>query len=125
MLTSEEIVNHVQHMGCEEMDVELIENDEDDVDMEPSKMTHVECRESLEGNANSIAQDACLGDEDLLQVQRLANNVLVIQATGVMNWKREGINKMLDIMRFEIFTQLFPQHMHTCNHIHSLRQPMF
>ena len=25
MLTDEEIVDHVQHMGCEEMDVELIE----------------------------------------------------------------------------------------------------
>ena len=27
MLTDEEIVDHVQHMGYEEMDVELIESD--------------------------------------------------------------------------------------------------
>ena len=38
-LFNEEIVDHVQHMECEEMDVELIESDDDDVDMEPSKMT--------------------------------------------------------------------------------------
>ena len=47
MLTDEEIVDHVQHMGCEEMDVELIESDDDGVDIGPSKMTLVECRESL------------------------------------------------------------------------------
>ena len=35
MLTDEEIVDHVQHMGCEEMDVELIESDDDGVDMGP------------------------------------------------------------------------------------------
>ena len=46
MLIDEEIVDHVQHMGCEEMDVELIENDDDEVDIEPSKMNLVECRES-------------------------------------------------------------------------------
>ena len=49
ILTDEEIVDHVQHMGCEEMDVELIESDDDDVDMEPSKMNIVECRESHKG----------------------------------------------------------------------------
>ena len=60
-------MDHVQHMGDEEMDVELIENDDDGVDIGPSKMTLVECRESLKGIANFIGQDACLGDEDLLQ----------------------------------------------------------
>ena len=39
MLTDEEIVGHVQHMECEEMDVELIESDDDDVEMGPSEMT--------------------------------------------------------------------------------------
>ena len=38
-------------------------------------MTLVECRESLKGIANFIAQDACLGDEDLLQIQQLANKL--------------------------------------------------
>ena len=38
-------------MGCEEMDVKLIESDDDGVDMGPSKMTVVECRESLKGIA--------------------------------------------------------------------------
>ena len=61
-------MDHVQHMGCEEMDVELIESDIDGVDMGPSKMILVECRESLKGIAKFIAQDSCLGDEDLLQV---------------------------------------------------------
>ena len=68
MLTGEEIVDHVQHIGYEEMDIELIENDDDGVDIGPSKMTLVECGESLKGIANFIAQDACLGDEDLLKV---------------------------------------------------------
>ena len=36
ILTDEEILNHVQHMGCEEMDGELIESDDDGVDMGPS-----------------------------------------------------------------------------------------
>ena len=58
MLADEEIVDHVQHMGCEEMDVELIESDDDGVDMGPSNMILVECRESLKGIANYIAQDA-------------------------------------------------------------------
>ena len=49
MLTNEETVDHVQHMRCEEMGVELIESDDDGVDMGPSKMTLVECRESLKG----------------------------------------------------------------------------
>ena len=35
MFTDEEIVDHVQHMGCEEMDVGLIESDDDGVDMGP------------------------------------------------------------------------------------------
>ena len=90
MLTDEEIVEHVQHMGCEENDVELIESDDDDVYMGPSKMTLVECRESLKGVANFIVQDSYLGDEDLLQVQRLANKFLEMQATCVMNCKQEG-----------------------------------
>ena len=85
MLTDEEIVDHVQHMGCEEMDVELIESDDDGDG--PSKMTLVECRESLKGIANFIAQDACLGEEDMLQVQQLANKLLAMQATCVMNCK--------------------------------------
>ena len=93
MLTDEEIVDHVQHMGCEEMDVELIESDDDGVDMGPSKMTLVECRESLKGIANFIAQDACLGDEDMLQVQQLTNKFLAMQATCVINRKQEVINK--------------------------------
>ena len=41
-----EIVDHVQYMGCEETDVELIKSDNDGVDMGPSKVTLVECRES-------------------------------------------------------------------------------
>ena len=93
MLTDEEIVDHVQHMGCEENDVEFIESDDDDVDMGPSKMTLVECRESLKGIANFVAQNACLGDEDLLQVQRLANELLAMQATSVMNRKQKKINR--------------------------------
>ena len=36
MQTDEESVDHVQHMGWEEMDVELTGSDDDDVDMEPS-----------------------------------------------------------------------------------------
>ena len=36
-----------------------------------------------------------------------------------------NLHRLLDIMRFDIFTQLFTQHVHTCNHIHSLRKPMF
>ena len=83
----------MQHMGCEEMDVELVESDDDGVDMVSSKMTLVECRESLKGIAHFIAQDACLGDEDLLQVQQLANKLSAMQATYVMNRKQEAINK--------------------------------
>ena len=55
-------------MGCGEIDVELTESDDDGDDMGPSKMTLVECRESLKGIANFITQDARLGDEDMLQV---------------------------------------------------------
>ena len=90
--TGEENVDHVQHMGCEEMDVELIESDDDGVDVRPSKMNFMECRESLKGIANFIAQDACLGDEDMLQVQQSANKLLAMQATCVMNRKQEVIN---------------------------------
>ena len=61
MLTDEEIVDHVQHMGCEEMDVELIKSDDDGVDMGPSKMTLVECRESLKGIANFSPKILVLG----------------------------------------------------------------
>ena len=86
-----EIVDHVQHMGCE--GVELIESDDDGVDMGPSKMTLVECRESLKGIAIFIAQDACLGYKDLLQVQQSANKLLAMQTTCVMNRKQEVINK--------------------------------
>ena len=93
MLTDEEIVDHVQHMGCEEMNVELTESDDDGVDMGPSKMTLVKCRESLKGIAKLIAQDACLIDEDLLQVQQLANKLSSMQATFVMNRKQEVIKK--------------------------------
>ena len=69
-------MDHVQHMGFEEMDVELIESDDDGVDMGPSKMTLVEYTESLKGIAKFIAQDACIADEDMLQVQQLANKLL-------------------------------------------------
>ena len=98
MLTDEETVDHVQHMGCEEMDVELIENDDDGVDMGPSKMILVECMESLKGIANFIAQGACLGDEDLSQVQQLANKLLAMQETCVMNRKQEVIKKIFPEM---------------------------
>ena len=92
-LTDEEIVDQVQHMVCEKMDVELIESDDDGVDMGPPKMTLVECRESLKGIANFVAQSACLGDGDLLQVQRLANKLLAMQATSIMNRKQKEIKK--------------------------------
>ena len=48
----------MQHMGCEEMDVELIKSDDGGVDMGLSKMTLVEFRQSLKGIANFIAHDA-------------------------------------------------------------------
>ena len=95
MLTDEEIVDHVQHMGDEEMDVELIESG---VDIGPSKMTLVECRESLKGIANFIAQDVCLGDEDLLKVQQLTNKLLAMQTTCVMNRKQEGIERFFPVV---------------------------
>ena len=98
MLTDEEIVDHVQHMGCEEMDVEVIESDDDGVDIGPSKLTLVECRESLKGIANFIAQDTCLGDEVLLKVQQLANNLLAMQATCVMNRKQEGNKRFFPLV---------------------------
>ena len=71
-------MDHVQHMGCEEMDIELIESYDDGVDMGPSMMTLVECRESLKGIANFIAQHIFLGDEDLLKVQQLPNKLLAM-----------------------------------------------
>ena len=98
MFTDEEIVDHVQHMGCEEMDVELIESDDDGVDMGPSNMTLVACRESLKGIVYFIAQDACLGEEDSLQVQQLANKLLAMQATCVMNCKQEAIKKFFPVV---------------------------
>ena len=61
MLTDEEIVDQVQHMGCEKMDVELIESDDDGVDMGPPKMTLVECRESLKGIAILLPKMLVLG----------------------------------------------------------------
>ena len=93
-----EIVDHVQHMGCEGMDVELIESDDDGADMGSSKMTLVECRESLKGIWNFLAQDACLGDGDLLQVQQLANKLLAMQATCVMNRKQEVIKEFFPVV---------------------------
>ena len=93
-----EIVDHVQHMGCEEMDVKLIESDDDGVDMGLSEMTFLECGESLKGIANFIAQDACLGDEDMLQVQQLANELLAMQATCVINRRQKGIKRFLQLV---------------------------
>ena len=61
-------------------------------------MTLVECRESLKGIANFIAQDACLGDEDLLKVQQLANKLLAMQTTYVMNRKQEGIKRSFPVV---------------------------
>ena len=55
-------------------------------------MTPVECRESLKGIANFIAQDACLGKEIPIRVHRLANKLLAMQATCAMNRKQEGID---------------------------------
>ena len=97
ILTDEEIVDHMQHLGCEEMDVELIASGDDGVEVRLPKMTLVECRESLKGIANFVAQNACLGDEDLLQVQRLANKLLAIQATIVMNRKQKEINSFFPL----------------------------
>ena len=106
MLTDEEIVDHVQHMGCKELrrwahwrpNVELIENIGDHVDMKPSKMTPVECRECLKGIANFVAQDACLGEERLLQVQRLANKLLAMQVTCIMDRKRNEIKRFFPVV---------------------------
>ena len=97
MLTDEEIVDQVQHMGCEKMDVDLIENDDDGVDMGPPKMTLVECRESLKGFANFVAQNACLGDENMLHVQGLANKLPRMQATSVMNRKQKEIKSFFPL----------------------------
>ena len=91
------------------MDIELIESGDDGVDMGPSKMTLVECRESLKGIANFIAQDACLGDEDLLRVQQLPNKLLAMQATCVMNRKQEGIKKFFPVFKWMLNTILYVQ----------------
>ena len=66
-------------------------------------------------------EEQCVKIVDALQedVSRLETKSAEIAKRGM----GEGV--LLDIMRFEIFTQLFTQHMHTCNRIHSLRQPMF
>ena len=53
-------------------------------------MTLVECRESMKDIANFIAQNACLRGEDMLQVQQLANKLLAMQATCVMN-RKQGV----------------------------------
>ena len=97
MLTDKEIVDHVQHMGCEEMDVELIDSDDDGVDIGPPKMTLVECRESLKSIANFVAKNACLGDEYLLQVQLLAYKLLAMQASSVMKRKHKEINEFFSL----------------------------
>ena len=118
-LINEEIVDHVQHMGCEEHEVELIKSDDDDVEMEPSEMTLVECTEILKDIANFIAQDACLGDEDSLQVQRLANKLLAMQAMCVMNRKQTEINEFffrwwifkVTLSRVQVlYSQYWPKH---------------
>ena len=75
-----------------------IESDDDGVDMGPSKITLVECRESLKDIANFIAQDACLGEEYILQVQKLANKLLAVQTTCVMNRKQEVIMKFFPVV---------------------------
>ena len=63
-------------------------------------MTLVECRESLKGIANFIARDACLGDEDLLKIQQLANKLLAMQATCVMNRRQKGIKRFFFVSRY-------------------------
>ena len=64
----------------------------------PSKMFLVECRDPLKSNANFTAQDACLGDKDMLQVQRLSKQLLAMQATRVMNRKQKEINKFFPVV---------------------------
>ena len=65
--------------------------------MGPYKMILVGCRESLKGIANFVAQNASLGDEYLLQVQRLANKLLAMQATSFMNRKQKEINEFFPL----------------------------
>ena len=72
-------------------------SDDDGVDIGPPKMTLVECRESLKGIANFVAQNACLGDKYLLQVQRLANKLLAMQASRVMKRKQKEINEFFSL----------------------------
>ena len=61
-------------------------------------MTLVECGESLKGIANFIAQDDCLGAEDILQVQRLAEKLLAMQATSAYNRKRKEIKNFFPLV---------------------------
>ena len=55
-------------------------------------------RRHWQGIANFIAQDACLGDEDLLQVQRLAIKLLAMQATSVMKRKQKEITEFFPLV---------------------------
>ena len=57
----------------------------------------MECLEFLKAIANFVAQNACLGDEALLQVQRLANKLLAMQATSVMNRKHKEISEFFPL----------------------------
>ena len=57
-------------------------------------MTLVECRESLKSIANFIAQDACLGDEELLQVQQLAKQVIGIASNMCYEPQAKGNQKV-------------------------------
>ena len=87
MLTDGEILDHVQHMGVEEMDVELIESDDDDVDIKSSDLA----------TAKFIAQLLVLRTQ-ILHVQRLAYKILAMRATCGMNCKQEGIKRFLPIV---------------------------
>ena len=62
------------------------------------QMILVKCRESLKGIANFIVQDTFLGDEDLFKVQQLANKLLAMQASCVINRKQKGIKKLFTVM---------------------------
>ena len=50
------------------------------------------------GIANFIAQVACLGDEDLLKVQQLANKLLAMQATCITNRRQKGIKRLFPLV---------------------------
>ena len=109
-LTDEEIVDHVQQMGCEKMDVEPIGSDDEGVDIGPPKMTLVECRESLKGTTNFVAQNSCLGDEDLLRVQRLTNKLLAMQATSILYRKQKGINSFFRYWTIKVMLNMVEVH---------------